>query len=144
VVRVFVNVRQGQGPLSESSTQPKRQKLKAPPPPRPELNLSLTVAPYRTLVTSAKLTPSELTLEDRVLASLSESTTEIGILDAFNRIRTMLSKGMHVSLERFDNSCSLSRERHPGKISVDCRSRLSWCSPLRCCGLRCRPLEYYN
>lgn len=90
------------------------------------------------------LTPSEVSLEDRVLDALATATTEVEILDAFSRIGVMVSKGLPVSGDRYRAVCESSRARQPGRRQLSLRARrvafFAHCCMLSVCVCECAAL----
>jgi hypothetical protein len=85
-------------------------------PARPasgEVNLSLSGAGYLTLSVSGILV-NEATVADRALDALIHAATEVEVLDAFSRLRSLAAKGFDVRMDAFVSACAAKKESSPG------------------------------
>ena len=98
-----------------------------------DINLSLSDAAYRTLSASGMLAPAraaqEQSVTQRALGALTQAATEVELLDAFSRIRSLMSKGplngagtTGISKDDFDEACQASKVKCPGPHYPVCRA----------------------
>ena len=96
-----------------------------------DINLSLSDAAYRTLSASGMLAHAaqEQSVTQRALGALTQAATEVELLDAFSRIRSLMSKGplngpgtTGISKDDFDEACQASKVKCPGPHYPVCRA----------------------